>query len=91
MTLQTFAISFTVVSLLIVVRLWWVAYALHRVRHFIESLSRSDEYLSAVLWFNRIPVLPLLFKFWIPPGRLLDEPWRSRYYKWRALRGIRKS
>ncbi len=91
MTIQAFAISFVVTSLLIVLRLWWVAYTLHYVRHFVESLSRSDEYLSAVLWFNRIPIPPLLYRFWQPPGRLLNEPWRSRYYKWRTLRGLRNS
>lgn len=66
---------------LVFIRIWVVAYALHRVREWVNTLT-GRQYIDAVIWYDRIQVGRMIIRFWRSPIAMLDEPYRTNY-RWR--------
>lgn len=66
---------------LVFIRIWVVAYALHRVRDWVNTLT-GRQYIDAVIWYDRIAIGRMIIQFWRRPIMMLDEPYRTNY-RWR--------
>jgi hypothetical protein len=67
---------------LVFIRIWVVAYSLHRVREWVNSLT-GRQYIDAAIWYDRIRIGRMIIQFWRRPSRMLDEPNRAAYLTWR--------